>query len=85
MKQGEEPQAGVSIQDISVGDKILAWHNGKVYFRGVVVSTVRSLGLISIKCAEKGVVRLIDTTVLTVTKVDLPDSRLSVHALFLQP
>jgi hypothetical protein len=55
------------LEDIGVGDEIQAWHNGKIYIQGMVLSLIPSLDLITLKCGRTGAARLIDAGVLQIT------------------
>jgi hypothetical protein len=60
--------SGTLFADIAVGDEIQAWHNGKIYFQGTALSLIPSLDLITIECGRTGAARLVDASVLRVTK-----------------
>lgn len=79
-------EARILLNALSVGEEIQAWHNGKIYYQGVVLSMIPSLNLISISCVQKGAVRLIDAEVVRVTRVPSNSQRpRSAVPLFREP
>jgi hypothetical protein len=58
--------------ELSVGDEIEAWHNGKLFHRGRVSKTVASTDLVWIQDARTGARRLIDVEALVVLRASAP-------------
>jgi hypothetical protein len=58
--------------ELSVGDEIEAWHNGKLFHRGCVSQTVASMDLVWIRDARTGARRLIDVEALVILRACAP-------------
>ncbi|MDQ0848660.1 hypothetical protein QFZ65_000598 [Arthrobacter sp. B3I9] len=58
--------------ELSVGDEIEAWHNGKLFHRGCVSQTVASMDLVWIRDARTGARRLIDVEALVILRAPTP-------------
>jgi hypothetical protein len=58
--------------ELSVGDEIEAWHNGKLFHRGCVSQTVASMDLVWIRDARTGARRLIDVEALVILRASTP-------------
>ena len=54
--------------ELSVGDEIEAWHNGKLFHRGRVSQTVASMDLVWILDSRTGARRLIDVGALVILR-----------------
>ena len=54
--------------ELSSGDEIEAWHNGKLFHRGRVLQTVASMDLVWILDSRTGARRLIDVEALVVVR-----------------
>lgn len=65
-------QLVTSCGELSVGDRIEAWHNGKLFHRGEVIRTVAATDLFWILDERTGTRRLIDTEVLVIRRVAVP-------------
>jgi hypothetical protein len=61
--------------ELSVGDEIEAWHNGKLFHRGRVSQTVASMDLVWIRDARTGARRLIDVEALVIIRASTPTDR----------
>ncbi|MET1064830.1 MAG: hypothetical protein ABWX85_07645 [Arthrobacter sp.] len=61
-----------SCEELSVGDQIEAWHNGKLFHRGTVARTVAATGLFWIMDERTGGRRLIDAEALVILRVAVP-------------
>ena len=61
-----------SCGELSVGDRIEAWHNGKLFHRGEVIRTVADTDLFWILDESTGARRLIDTEALVIVRVAAP-------------
>ena len=61
-----------SSSELSVGDEIEAWHNGKLFHRGTVTQTVRDLDLFWIVDSRTGTRRLIDAEALVILRASAP-------------
>ncbi|MEC5191402.1 MULTISPECIES: hypothetical protein [unclassified Arthrobacter] len=61
--------------ELSAGDEIEAWHNGKLFHRGKVIRTVRTTDLFWIVDARTGMRRLIDTEALVILRAEGPGYR----------
>lgn len=68
-------QQVTSCGELSVGDQIEAWHNGKLFHRGEVIRTVAATDLFWILDERTGTRRLIDAEVLVVRRVAVPAAR----------
>ena len=68
-------QQVTSCGELSVGDKIEAWHNGKLFHRGEVIRTVAATDLFWILDERTGTRRLIDAEVLVIRRVAVPAAR----------
>ncbi|HSL36779.1 MAG TPA: hypothetical protein VK883_08125 [Arthrobacter sp.] len=68
-------QQVTSCGELSVGDKIEAWHNGKLFHRGEVIRTVAATDLFWILDERTGTRRLIDAEVLVIRRVAVPAVR----------
>lgn len=64
-----------SCEELSVGDQIEAWHNGKLFHRGEVIRTVADTDLFWILDERTGTRRLIDAEVLVVRRVPVRPAR----------
>lgn len=58
--------------ELSVGDGIEAWHNGKLFHRGEVIRTVAATDLFWILDERTGTRRLIDTEALVILRAEAP-------------
>lgn len=65
-------QQVTSCGELSVGDEIEAWHNGKLFHRGEVIRTVAATDLFWILDERTGARRLIDAEVLVIRRVAVP-------------
>jgi hypothetical protein len=54
--------------ELTMGDEIEAWHNGKLFHRGRVLQTVASMDLVWILDSRTGARRLIDLEALVVLR-----------------
>lgn len=63
-------------RDLSYGDDVDAWHNGKLYHRGRVIQTYPSMGMFWILDARTGIRRLLDVDAWDIVR-PLPASRLA--------
>ena len=70
-------QQVTSCGELSVGDEIEAWHNGKLFHRGEVIRTVAATDLFWILDERTGARRLIDAEVLVIRRVAVPAARSS--------
>ncbi|HSN35743.1 MAG TPA: hypothetical protein VLT34_05290 [Arthrobacter sp.] len=70
-------QQVTSCGELSVGDEIEAWHNGKLFHRGEVIRTVAATDLFWILDERTGTRRLIDAEVLVIRRVAVPAARKS--------
>jgi hypothetical protein len=61
-----------SSAELSVGDEIEAWHNGKLFHRGRVNQTVASMDLFWILDSRTGARRLIDVEALVILRASAP-------------
>ncbi|MEO3934645.1 hypothetical protein WMO79_17755 [Micrococcaceae bacterium Sec7.4] len=61
-----------SSEELSVGDGIEAWHNGKLFHRGEVIRTVAATDLFWILDDRTGTRRLIDTQALLILRAEAP-------------
>ncbi len=68
-------QQVTSCGELSVGDQIEAWHNGKLFHRGEVIRTVAATDLFWILDERTGTRRLIDAEVLVIRRVAVPAAR----------
>ena len=73
-----------SSSELSVGDEIEAWHNGKLFHRGKVTQTVTDLDLFWIVDSRTGTRRLIDAEALVILRAAAPlqaktSARTAVH------
>jgi hypothetical protein len=68
----EEARRVHSSAELSVGDEIEAWHNGKLFHRGRVNQTVASMDLFWIVDSRTGARRLIDVEALVILRVSVP-------------
>ena len=57
-----------------MGDRIEAWHNGKLFHRGEVVRTVAATDLFWILDERTGTRRLIDAEALVILRVAVPEA-----------
>ena len=57
-----------SSAELNVGDEIEAWHNGKLFHRGLVTQTVTGVDLFWILDARTGTRRLIDAEALVILR-----------------
>ena len=64
-----------SCGELSVGDGIEAWHNGKLFHRGEVVRTVAATDLFWILDERTGTRRLIDAEALVILRVTVPEAK----------
>src|SRR4051812_21984281 len=60
------------VSELSVGDEIEAWHNGKLFHRGVVTRTVSDVELFWIVDSRTGTRRLIDAEALVILRAAPP-------------
>jgi len=63
-----------SNEELSVGDEIEPWHNGKLFHRGEVIRTVAATDLFWILDDRTGTRRLIDTEALVILRAEAPIS-----------
>ncbi|CAI3804661.1 hypothetical protein [Pseudarthrobacter sp. MM222] len=68
----EEARRVQSSAELSVGDEIEAWHNGKLFHRGRVNQTVASMDLFWIVDSRTGARRLIDVEALVILRTSGP-------------
>jgi hypothetical protein len=68
----EEARRVQSSAELSVGDEIEAWHNGKLFHRGRVNQTVASMDLFWIVDSRTGARRLIDVEALVILRASGP-------------
>ena len=68
-------QQVTSCGELSVGDQIEAWHNGKLFHRGEIIRTVAATDLFWILDDRTGTRRLIDAEVLVIRRVAVPGAR----------
>jgi hypothetical protein len=68
----EEARRVRSSAELSVGDEIEAWHNGKLFHRGRVNQTVASMDLFWIVDSRTGARRLIDVEALVILRAPVP-------------
>ncbi|MDQ0819284.1 hypothetical protein QFZ79_001579 [Arthrobacter sp. V4I6] len=68
----EEARRVRSSSELSVGDEIEAWHNGKLFHRGRVNQTVASMDLFWIVDSSTGARRLIDVEALVILRASAP-------------
>ncbi|MCU1511206.1 MAG: hypothetical protein JWO34_1046 [Arthrobacter sp.] len=68
----EETRRVHSSSELSVGDEIEAWHNGKLFHRGWVNQTVASMDLFWIVDSRTGARRLIDVEALVILRASAP-------------
>lgn len=68
----EEARRVHSTSELSVGDEIEAWHNGKLFHRGRVNQTVASMDLFWIVDSRTGARRLIDVEALIILRATAP-------------
>lgn len=66
---GEQVRSGA---ELSVGDQIEAWHNGKLFHRGEVTKTVAGTDLFWILDQGTGARRLIDAEALMIVRGTAP-------------
>ena len=71
----EVAQQVLSCGELSVGDKIEAWHNGKLFHRGEVIRTVAATDLFWILDGRTGLRRLIDAEVLVIRRAATPAAK----------
>lgn len=69
----EEARQVHSSSELSVGDEIEAWHNGKLFHRGRVSQTVASMDLFWIVDSRTGTRRLIDAEALVILRAAAPE------------
>lgn len=62
-------QQVTSGEELSVGDKIEAWHHGKLFHRGEVIRSIADTDLFWILDERTGIRRLIDAEVLVIRRV----------------
>lgn len=68
----EDAQQVHSCGELSVGDRIEAWHNGRLFHRGGVIRTVPATDLFWILDERTGTRRLIDAGALVVLRLPEP-------------
>ncbi|MCB5293837.1 hypothetical protein [Arthrobacter sp. SO3] len=68
----EDARQVQSCEELSVGDQIEAWHNGKLFHRGEVIRTVAATDLFWILDEKTGTRRLIDAEALVILRVAVP-------------
>ena len=61
-----------SCGELSVGDQIEAWHNGRLFHRGEVIRTVPATDLFWILDERTGTRRLIDSEALVIVRAEAP-------------
>jgi hypothetical protein len=61
-----------SCGELSVGDQIEAWHNGRLFHRGEVIRTVAATDLFWILDERTGTRRLIDSEALVIVRAGAP-------------
>ncbi|WCI08055.1 hypothetical protein PJ267_16230 [Arthrobacter sp. OVS8] len=61
-----------SCGELSVGDQIEAWHNGRLFHRGEVIRTVAATDLFWILDERTGTRRLIDSEALVIVRAAAP-------------
>ena len=61
-----------SCGELSVGDQIEAWHNGRLFHRGEVIRTVAATDLFWILDERTGTRRLIDSEALVIVRAEDP-------------
>ena len=61
-------------EELSVGDEIEAWHNGKLFHRGKVTRTVAATDLFWILDERTGARRLIDAEALVIFRVAVTEA-----------
>ncbi len=61
-----------SCGELSVGDQIEAWHNGRLFHRGEVIRTVAATDLFWILDERTGTRRLIDSEALVIVRAEAP-------------
>lgn len=66
--QVEQAQQIRACAELTVGDEIEAWHNGKLFHRGRVTQTVSSMDLFWIVDSRTGARRLIDIEALVILR-----------------
>ena len=66
----EEARRVHSSSELSVGDEIEAWHNGKLFHRGRVTDVVPALELFWILDARTGARKLLDPEALEIRHVE---------------
>ena len=71
----ENEQQVLSVEELSVGDEIEAWHNGKLFHRGEVIRTVADTDLFWILDERTGLRRLIDAEALVIRRAVVPAAR----------
>ena len=67
MTAGKE-QTVRAAADLSAGDEIEAWHNGRLFHRGPVLRVLPSVGLFWIRDGRTGTRRLLDVEALDIVK-----------------
>ena len=73
----EDEQQVLSCEELSVGDEIEAWHNGKLFHRGEVIRTVAATDLFWIVDERTGIRRLIDAEALVIRRAAVPAAKSS--------
>ena len=76
----EDARQVQSCEELSVGDQIEAWHNGKLFHRGEVIRTVAATDLFWILDEKTGTRRLIDAEALVILRVAVPAGARSAEA-----
>jgi hypothetical protein len=56
--------------ELSTGDEIEAWHNGRLFHRGPVLRVLPSMGLFWIQDGRTGARRLLDVEALDIVRAD---------------
>ncbi|MFC9772479.1 MULTISPECIES: hypothetical protein [unclassified Pseudarthrobacter] len=64
-----------ALGDLTVGDVIEAWHEGRRHNRGRVLQTVPSMGMFWLLDSGTGTRKLVDFEALLVRRVPNPESR----------
>ena len=59
-----------SAAELSTGDEIEAWHNGRLFHRGPVLRVLPSVGLFWIQDARTGARRLLDVEALDIVRAN---------------
>ena len=71
----EVAQQVLTCGELSVGDEVEAWHNGRLFHRGEVIRTVAATDLFWILDARTGNRRLIDVEALVIRRAAAPAAK----------